>query len=229
MLVVHLVLDLFWLSGQELGDISLWWLRCTHLHHLVWSAGWCQMSFFGTAACGCVPLTYILQHTSSALGCIAICVGCMSHVACMTHMCHGGDGELDALFTLSLFLGDIWCIIYQMVLVLLVELCIEFNWIGVLTALTSPCIASPVCMNSHWIMLRKVLAQWTEQLEMGSGPGGCLSCNGWHGLRWDAGRLSASGLSAWSSAPQMEDSGLTLQEILCCVFVSGDFLKPYNI
>ena len=126
-------------------------------------------------------------------------------------------------------LGCLRFIIYQKVWVLLIELCIEFSWIGVLTALTSPRVASPVCMNSHSIMLRKVLAPWTEQLGMGSGPGGCLSCNGWHSLRWDAGRLSASGLSAWSSAPQMEDSGLTLQEILCCVFVSGDFLKPYNI
>ena len=43
--------------------------------------------------------------------CIANCVGFMSHTACMTHMCHDGDGELDVVHTL-LVLG--WCMIYYL-------------------------------------------------------------------------------------------------------------------
>ena len=81
------------------------------------------------------------------------------------------------------------------------------------------------CWQRRWLSLSVPL----NQPSLLYWPGGCVSCNGWQSLWWDAGRLSASGLSAWSSAPQMEDSWLTLQEILCCVFVSGDFLKPYHI
>ena len=71
-------------------------------HHLVWSVGWCHI-FLGSAACGCVPLTYI-WHTCIAMVYIAICVGCMSHMTCMTHICHGSADELDELITFS-FLG----------------------------------------------------------------------------------------------------------------------------
>ena len=57
--------------------------------------------FLGSAACGCVPLTYI-WHTCIAMVYIAICVGCMSHMTCMTHICHGSADELDELITFSL-------------------------------------------------------------------------------------------------------------------------------
>ena len=197
-------------------------------HHLVWSVGWCHMFFFGLCGMWLCATNLHMTH----MYCNGIhCHFCWLHVPHDMHDSHLPRQCWWAWWINHLFTS--WVIKIHSSGLDMVRSSIDYLCQGcacVISAhvknhlrLRHKCDLH--CWQRRWLSLSVPL----NQPSLLYWPGGCVSCNGWQSLWWDAGRLSASGLSAWSSAPQMEDSWLTLQEILCCVFVSGDFLKPYHI